>query len=110
MKEFCVILVTAANLEEGRAIGRALVEEKLVACANLVPEITSFFIWEGKLSEERETLLILKAPASQYPRIEARVKELHSYQVPEVIALPIAEGSPDYLKWVGSSAPGAPAK
>ena len=100
MTDLVVILVTTASAEEAERIGKALVEERLAACANLVPGIRSFFFWEGRLNDEGEALLILKSKATLLPKIEARVKELHSYQVPEVIALPILSGSAQYLKWV----------
>ena len=74
-------------MEEAQKIGRILVEEGLVACANIVPEIQSIFSWEGQVTEEREALLILKSVKESFESIEAKVKALHSYDVPEIIAL-----------------------
>lgn len=95
-----VILITVGSEEEAQKIGRILVDEGLVACANIVPNIRSIFRWEGKVTEERETLLILKSVSTAFESIEAMVKTHHSYSVPEIIALPIQGGSASYLKWV----------
>ena len=100
---FVVILITSGSWEEAGRIARSLVEERWAACVNLIPSIRSIFCWEGKVCEESETLLVVKSKRSRYKGLEARVKQLHSYQVPEVIALPIVAGSEDYLGWVGAS-------
>jgi periplasmic divalent cation tolerance protein len=81
-------------------IGSALVDERLAACVNIVPEMRSLFFWEGKIQDERETLLICKSRLPRMVKLVARVKSLHSYALPEVIALPIVAGSRDYLDWV----------
>lgn len=103
MRDFVVILITTSSEEEGTRIGRTLVEERLAACVNVIPGIRSFFRWEGKLQDEKEALLLVKSQGDQVGRIIYRVKELHSYTVPEVIALPILAGSEDYLGWVRES-------
>lgn len=103
MRDFVVILITTCSEEEAARIGRTLVEERLAACVNIIPDIRSFFHWEGKLQEEKEALLLVKSQGDQISRIIYRVKELHSYSVPEVIALPILAGSEDYLRWVKES-------
>jgi periplasmic divalent cation tolerance protein len=95
-----VVLVTAASKQQAGRIGRALVRAKLAACVNVLPGIRSIFRWEGKISDEREVLLIVKSRADLFNRLAAEVKRLHSYQVPEVIAFPIVYGAADYLAWV----------
>ena len=98
-----VVFVTAKDQEEAKNIARELVNRKLVACANIVLGIQSIFWWEGKADESMEVLLILKTKKSLFKKVEAAVKALHSYKVPEIIALPIIGGSKDYLKWVNDS-------
>jgi periplasmic divalent cation tolerance protein len=95
-----VVFVTASSRKEGEKIGRALIAEKLAACVNIVAPITSIFTWQGKLCREREALLVIKTRRALFSRLASRVKSLHSYQVPEIIALPIEAGWPDYLKWL----------
>ena len=97
---FCLILITAASEEEATTIGRALVERKLVACANVVPGIRSIFRWEGKVTEEKEVLLLVKSRNESFDEIEKAVKGLHSYEVPEVIGIDIVKGSSNYLNWI----------
>lgn len=98
--EFCVVLVTAPNLNEGRNIARKLVEEKLAACVNLIPQIESFYWWDGKFEDTEEVLLVAKTVRKQMDKVEAAVKANHSYIIPEVIALPISDGSAPYLNWL----------
>ncbi len=98
--EFCIILITAGSVEEGERIAGSLVDNHLVACVNVVPSITSLFFWEGKSDRQTEVLLIAKSRKSLLDNIIDHVKKIHSYTVPEVIALPIIGGSEDYLKWV----------
>lgn len=98
-----VTLCTVPDRESGEHIARALVEEHLAACVNLVPGATSFYRWEGKVEEASETLLIIKTVASRFEAVKARIKELHSYDVPEIIALPMTAGSSEYLKWIMDS-------
>lgn len=95
-----VVLVTASSQEEGARIARAFVEERLAACVNLVPSIASTYWWQGKIEEATEYLLIVKTRQDRLDRLIARVRELHSYTVPEVIALPIIGGNPAYLQWM----------
>ncbi len=99
-EEFLVVLTTWPNAETARAAARKMVEEKLIACANIVPGVESIYRWEGKLETSAEVLLILKTTSSRYAAVQSRIKELHSYEVPEIIALPIAAGLPQYLNWV----------
>lgn len=102
MKDFIIILVTASSEEEAKKIAQVLVEKRLAACVNLIKDIRSIFRWKGKLSDENEILLIIKTRKKLYKNVEEEVKSLHSYEVPEIIALPIISGSKDYLYWVDS--------
>jgi periplasmic divalent cation tolerance protein len=95
-----LILVTVSSLQEGEKIGEALVKEGLAACTNLVPGIQSIFRWKGEICREGEVLMLIKSNESLFDELQYRVKELHSYDVPEIIALPIILGSLEYLKWV----------
>lgn len=95
-----VVLITTASDEEAQKIGRMLVEEGLVACANIIPAVRSIFRWEGQVTEEQEALLILKSVSEAFDSLEAKVKAHHSYDVPEIIALPIQTGSESYMEWV----------
>jgi len=103
MADEVIVLITASSKEEAVNIGRALVDEHLGACVNIIPEVFSLFFWEGKTQDARETLLIVKSRLSLMDKIIARVKSLHSYSVPEVIALPIIAGSQEYLDWLKAS-------
>jgi len=95
-----VILITAPSTEEAQKIAHSLVGEHLVACANIVSQIQSIFYWQGKVCDEKEVLIICKSRASLFGEISRRVKQLHSYTVPEIIALPIIRGSEDYIRWI----------
>lgn len=95
-----VLFVMAPNLDEARALGKKLVEERLVACANVVPGVHSVYIWQGNLCEDSEVLLIMKTHEKNVKRLVDRIKALHTYEVPEIIALPIIAGSEDYLAWM----------
>jgi len=100
MTELGVVMVACKSASEARKIGGYLVEQKLVACANIIPGIESIFFWQGKLSQEKETLLILKTRKALFSRLVTAVKKLHGYQVPEIIALPVLAGEKNYLDWV----------
>lgn len=95
-----VVLITAPNEEVGRALARALVEEHLAACVNLVPGLTSVYRWQGEVVEDEEVLLIVKTTTFAFPRLKERVLALHPYAVPEILALPVAEGHGPYLDWL----------
>jgi periplasmic divalent cation tolerance protein len=95
-----IILITASSEDEAEKIGSALVGERLAACVNIMPGVRSLFVWEGKTRDEREVLLICKSRRPLLERIVARVKSLHSYAVPEIIALPVIGGSAEYLSWM----------
>lgn len=98
--EEIVIIITASNEEEATKIARALLEEKLVACVNIHPKIRSLYWWEGKIQDEGEAMMVIKTRKALFKEIVEKVKKIHSYTVPEVISLPIIEGSEDYLKWI----------
>ena len=99
-----VTFVTCRDVRQARGIARALVGERLAACVNVVPGVASIYRWKGKVEEAREALLLVKSTSARARRLEARVKALHSYDVPEVVTLKIAGGSADYLRWVRESA------
>jgi periplasmic divalent cation tolerance protein len=95
-----IIFITASSSEEAQKIATALVEEKLVACVNIIPHIRSIYWWEGKVCQDDEVMLISKTKQSLFSTLMDRVKALHSYEVPEIIAFPISKGSPEYLSWI----------
>ena len=99
-----VVLVTAPDPAVGARIGRSLVEEGLAACANLVPGVRSIYRWQGELRDDAEVLLIVKTRASLVDALASRVRALHPYELPEVLALPVAGGSAPYLDWVRGAA------
>jgi periplasmic divalent cation tolerance protein len=101
--KFIVVLVTTANKAEAEKIAQALLEEKLIACANIVNPVSSFFFWSGKIDRCEECLVVLKSRVDSFSKLVERVKALHSYEVPEVLALPIVLGSKDYLDWMGEA-------
>jgi periplasmic divalent cation tolerance protein len=95
-----VVLITTSSEEEAHKIAELLVNRRKAACVNIVPRVDSLFWWEDKLDSARESLLLVKTKASLFPEIVELVKRTHSYEVPEIIALPIIAGSEDYLKWL----------
>lgn len=100
---YIVIFVTASAGKEAENIARALVEERLAACVNITERIGSFFRWQGKIDRASEVLLIIKSKKSKLSRIIKLVKSLHSYEVPEIIALPVIAGDTKYLEWIDES-------
>ncbi len=99
-RDVCVVLTTLPDAEAGERIGRALVEERLAACANVVPGVVSIYRWKGRLERSGEALVVLKTTRDRLEALQARVVELHPYDVPEVIALPVTGGHDPYLAWV----------
>ena len=100
MQEFIVVYVTAGSADEADRLARSLVDERLAACVNRIKSVQSVYRWQGKVEQSEEELLIIKTSRDRFAALEKRVRELHSYSVPEVIALPVIEGSSDYLKWL----------
>ena len=109
MEEFTyiVLFITTANAEEAQQLSRVLLEQRKAACVNIIPKVKSLFWWEGKIDSEQENLLIVKTKASLLPEIISLVKQVHSYTVPEIIALPIVGGNQDYLDWIEKSVEGS---
>jgi periplasmic divalent cation tolerance protein len=99
-KDAIVVLVTAGSAEESVKIARSVVEERLAACVNIVSGVRSIYRWEGKVTEDAEWLLVMKTSRARFAALEARIRELHSYQVPEVMAFDVATGSRPYLDWL----------
>ena len=95
-----LVYVTTASREEALNIGRALVGERLAACANVIGGVSSIYWWQGRLMEEGEASLILKTTSDLIPELILRAKQLHSYDCPCIVALPISHGNPDYLAWI----------
>lgn len=105
---YCVVLVTAGSRENASLIARTLVEERLAACCNILPGMTSVYRWEESVQEDEELLLICKTRTAQFAQLERRVQDLHTYDVPEVIQLPVTAGSAPYLAWIDESLTGSP--
>jgi len=103
MTDKILVLSTASSKDEARKLGRALVERLLAACVNIVPHVGSIYRWEGEVEEAEEWLLIIKTTRNAFERVRDAIKELHSYDVPECIAIPIESGSMEYLNWLGES-------
>lgn len=97
-----VILVTAANQKEAVKIGTAVVKARLAACVNIIPAIQSIYRWKGKILKSQEVLLIFKSTKVRYAVLEKAIKAIHTYDTPEIIALPVEEGMPQYIRWVCS--------
>jgi periplasmic divalent cation tolerance protein len=100
---YVVVIITTPNKEEAVKIVRSLLEERLIACANILGPVSSLFWWQGKIDEKSEFLVFMKSHKSLFERLSERGMEIHSYDVPEIIALPIIEGSPPYLDWLRAS-------
>jgi periplasmic divalent cation tolerance protein len=98
-----VVLVTAANKQEARRIAKGLIDNKLAACVSIIGEMESFFWWRGEIDSAKEVLLIIKSRKEKVPKVIRLVKSIHSYEVPEIISLPIATGFKPYLKWIDES-------
>ncbi|KPK96482.1 MAG: hypothetical protein AMJ95_14040 [Omnitrophica WOR_2 bacterium SM23_72] len=100
---YIVILITASNKKEARRIALALIKKRLASCVNILGLVTSLFWWKGKIDKANEALLVAKSKKEKLAKIVTCVKSLHSYQVPEIIALPIIGGNSAYLKWIDES-------
>lgn len=102
MSEFLLVYITASG-QNAQDLAGALVSENLAACVNRIPGIESTYTWEGRVEHDAEDLLIVKTRADLFDRLKERVQEIHGYDVPEIIAVPIVEGSESYLEWMGAS-------
>ena len=100
---YIVLFITTATAEEAQRISKVLLNQRKAACVNIVPRVSSLFWWQDKLDSAQESLLVIKTKAAQLNEIVRLVKELHSYDVPEIIALPIVGGNQDYLEWIDKS-------
>jgi uncharacterized protein involved in tolerance to divalent cations len=98
--EVILVCINFPNRESARRIGTALIEKQLAACVNIIPEVESIYQWKGEVKTEIEVMAIVKTTASRYKQLEAYVLENHPYDVPEVIGLPLSQGSESYLNWV----------
>lgn len=102
------VYITASNRAEAVQIGRTLVEARLAACANVIDSVTSIYWWEGAVQEDTEAVLVLKTQAELVPALTERVKVMHSYSCPCVVALPIEDGNPAYLDWIARETTSSP--
>jgi len=101
-KTYITILVTAANKQEAEKIAQQLLKAKLIACANIIDSISSIFRWSGKIEKAEECLVLMKSRRGLFEEITRKVKELHSYEVPEILAIPLVDGSKAYFEWMES--------
>jgi len=100
--DYIVIFVTASSMKQAKLLSKHLIENKLAACVNTVP-VNSVFTWQGKVDKAKEILLIIKSRQRLFRKVERLIKRYHSYEVPEIIGLPIIAGSKDYLDWIKTS-------
>jgi periplasmic divalent cation tolerance protein len=103
MTEALVVMTTVEKPDEGEHLARLIVESGLAACVQILPPITSIYRWDGKLEKAGETLLLLKTTRAAYPALETLIIQNHSYQIPEIISLPVETGLKDYLDWLTAS-------
>jgi periplasmic divalent cation tolerance protein len=103
------VFITAANAEEAGRLADALVEERLAACVQMLPQMESVYRWQGKIERQKEVLLIAKTVASKFAELDKKVRALHSYETPEIVAFPLTAGSEPYLQWLSASVGGDPA-
>lgn len=103
MTDKVVILVTAGKLAEAKRIAKQLIESQIVACVNITPPVQSIYRWQGRIAQEQEVLMIIKSTRELFPDVAAAVRKIHSYKTPEVICLPIVDGTEEYLSWIEDS-------
>ncbi len=101
--DFIIVLVTTKDKAEADKISQTLLQEKLIACANIISPVSSCFLWQGKIDRTEECLVVMKTHKDLFPELAVRVKALHSYEVPEILALPVVDGSGEYLAWMRSA-------
>ncbi len=113
-RDFRIVFVMAANEDEAGRIAQALVAERLAACVNITGPVRSIYQWRGEIENASEYMLIIKTSTRHFPKLERRVRELHSYEVPEIVAVTLAQGSKPYIAWLAEStsttAPSAPSR
>ena len=102
-----LVFVTISSAEEGRALARDLVTSRLAACVNVIPGISSIYRWKDAVEESAEALLVIKTTPERYPELESAIRSRHSYELPEILAIPVTAGLEPYLAWVGASVEGA---
>jgi periplasmic divalent cation tolerance protein len=100
MTDAMIVLTTLPNADAAAALAKAVVEERLAACANLLPALRSIYRWQDKVEDQNEVLVLLKTRQEVFARLQSRILELHPYEVPEILALPIEQGYPAYLEWL----------
>jgi periplasmic divalent cation tolerance protein len=100
--KYIVVHVTVKDIEEGRKIAKSVVKRRLATCVNITPEVESYYWWKDKLDTAKEAMLFIKTKETLLPELVKAIKKLHSYSIPEIIALPISGGSLDYLAWIDS--------
>jgi periplasmic divalent cation tolerance protein len=101
--DFLLLRCTCPTREAASAIATALIEERLAACVNQLPGVKSLYRWEGRVEDDDELMLLIKTTASQYPAVEAMIRSLHPYEVPEIIGIPLTIGSDAYFDWIRNS-------
>ncbi|GIW73061.1 MAG: divalent-cation tolerance protein CutA [Planctomycetota bacterium] len=99
---YCVCLITTPTADKAAEIARVLVEERLAACVNIVPQVRSIYRWQGRIEDEAEALMVVKTARARFAALQQRVHGLHPYTTPEVIALPLVAGAEKYLRWLGA--------
>ena len=100
MTDKIVVFSTASSAEEAEKIARALVNDRLAACVNVIPSVRSFYRWQGKIEDSPEFLLVIKSSRERFDGLRAAIEKLHSYEVPEVVAMPVVDGASNYLNWM----------
>ena len=101
--EVIVVFMTAGNRDEASRLAEILIDEQLAACVQILPEMESIYRWQGKVERQAEVLIIAKTTQPLFPKLEARIREAHSYETPEIVAIPLTAGSAPYLSWLNSS-------
>ena len=108
MSEALVVITTTETFAEAERLAHQLVERELAACVQILPHMTAVYRWQGKIEHANEALLLIKTTSAAYPKLEQAIRELHSYQTPEIMALPVAAVSADYLAWIQAAVPSIP--
>jgi len=98
-----IVLTTAGSVEEARKLARALVENRLAVCVNIVPQVESVYRWQGKVESAAEWLLVIKTMAGSFPGVQATIEALHSYELPESLMVDVSDGDQEYLDWIAAS-------